>query len=261
MNQVQKAEHFASLHAPGNPLILYNIWDAGSAKAVLAAGAKALATGSWSVAGAQGFEDGEAIPLDWLVQITKRIVDTVDAPLSIDFEGGYAAAPADVAGHAARLIEVGAVGVNFEDRIVNGSGLYDIARQSERIGAIRRQAEALGIPFFINARTDLFLEAKDRSHHAALIEDAKARAAAYRDAGASGFFAPGLVDEDLIQELGAASELPLNIMIMEGAPSIDRLAALGVARISFGPIPFVLAMRRLTEQAKEIFDQYANPRA
>ena len=89
MNQVEKAARFAELHVKGAPLLLYNAWDAGTAKAVLEAGAKAIATSSWAVAEAQGYRDGEAIPITLLEQIIARIVSTIDAPVSVDFEGGY----------------------------------------------------------------------------------------------------------------------------------------------------------------------------
>src|ERR1700704_3837764 len=89
MNAKQKAEQFAKLHVKGKPVILYNAWDAGSAKSIVDAGAKAIATSSWSVAVAQGYEDGEQIPADFLLTIAERVVNTVDVPVTIDFEGGY----------------------------------------------------------------------------------------------------------------------------------------------------------------------------
>ncbi|RKQ73305.1 isocitrate lyase/PEP mutase family protein [Oceanibaculum indicum] len=130
MEQIEKARHFASLHEQGSPLILYNIWDAGTAKAAEQADAKAVATGSWSVAAAQGFGDGEKIPLDLLLTIVQRIVDTVALPVSVDFEGAYGTTPEQVAASTRRLIGTGAIGMNVEDRIVGGEGLYDIAAQA-----------------------------------------------------------------------------------------------------------------------------------
>jgi len=88
MNQTEKAERFAELHVKGKPLLLYNAWDAGGAKAILAAGAKAIATSSWSVAEAQGYRDGEAIPIELVQQIVGRIAATIDVPVTVDFEGG-----------------------------------------------------------------------------------------------------------------------------------------------------------------------------
>ena len=137
MDQKRKAAQFAKLHVKGTPLVLYNAWDAGSAKAVVAAGAKAMATSSWSVAEAQGYRDGEAIPKDLVMQIASRIADAVNVPVTIDFEGGYSDSDSTLAKNVSRLIELGIIGINFEDRVVKGSGLYDIARQAERIAVIR----------------------------------------------------------------------------------------------------------------------------
>lgn len=250
MTQTEKARSFADLHVKGDPLVLYNIWDAGSARAVRDAGAAALATGSWSVAAAQGFDDGEAIPLALVETIVRRITASVDLPLTVDFEGGYAEDAERVASNVERIIKAGAVGVNFEDRIVGKSGLYGVEQQSRRIRALRRKADDLGVPLFINARTDLFLAASDPSEHAALIAGAEERAAAYAEAGASGFFAPGLANEELVARLCKASAIPVNIMVMSGAPSVERLAELGVARISYGPIPYAATMAALKDLAR-----------
>ena len=101
MNQTEKADYFGTLHRKGTPVILYNIWDAGTAKAVTEAGAKALATGSWSVAAANGYGDGQKLPMDVLIETARTITAVNDLPLSVDFEGGYSTEPAGAA--AARL--------------------------------------------------------------------------------------------------------------------------------------------------------------
>src|SRR5919197_5135911 len=106
--QAAKAEAFRSLHVAGTPLVLFNIWDAGSAKAVAAAGAPALATGSWSVAAANGFADGERLPLDLAIDNLARIVEATDLPVSIDLESGYGETAGEVARSVARVIEAGA---------------------------------------------------------------------------------------------------------------------------------------------------------
>jgi 2-methylisocitrate lyase-like PEP mutase family enzyme len=247
--QTEKAASFAALHRPGDPLILYNIWDPGSARSVAAAGAKAIATGSWSVAAAFGFDDGEALPLDLALDNLARIVAAVDLPVTIDLEGGYAAAPEAGAETASRAIRAGAVGFNFEDRGVGGDGLHPAAFQARRIAAIRGAAEAEGLSFFINARTDNFL-GTPADAHAGLIADTLERARAYAEAGANGLFVPGLVDADLIARICAESPLPVNVMAMPGAPDVARLAALGVARISHGPGPYRLAMEALRRAAE-----------
>lgn len=251
-SQSEKAQLFSELHVKGAPLTLYNIWDAGGAKAIADAGAKAVATGSWSVAAAQGYADGEAIPLDFLLMIAERIASTVDLPLSLDFEGGYAAEPQLLAKNITRLIEAGAVGLNFEDQVVGDEGLYDIEIQQGRIKAIRQAADNSGVPLVINARTDLFLKERDRDQHAGLVKQAIERAAAYRDAGASCFFIPGLVDRQLIRAVIDAVSLPVNVMMMSGSPAVADLASLGVARISYGPGPYASSMATLAKTYQEI---------
>lgn len=252
MSQAEKARAFAALHVPGTPVLLYNIWDAGSARAVAEAGAKAIATGSWSVAGAQGFGDGQKIPLDLLMRVLERIVASVDLPVTLDFEGAYAEAPDEAAANVAQVIAAGAVGINFEDQVVGGSGLHDAEVQAKRIAAIRQAADTAGLPFFINARTDLFLKEKEGSRHGDLIAEARDRAAAYAEAGASGFFVPGLGDPKLIGGLCEAVALPVNIMMRKGVPPAAELASLGVARISHGPGPYVEAMATLAERFKQV---------
>lgn len=252
MTQIERAQLFASLHAKGAPLILFNIWDPGSARTVAEAGAKAIATGSWSVAAALACNDGEDVPLDSVLANARRIVGAVDLPVTIDFEGGYGQTPADVAANARQLIETGAVGCNFEDQIVGDDALYSIEEQCARIEAIRRAADDTRIPFFINARTDLFLQA-ERAKHADYLEEALRRADAYATAGASGFFAPGLKQPEQIEKLCARSPLPVNIMITADTPSHHDLAGFGVARISYGPGPYRQAAASLKLAAQQAF--------
>src|SRR6202048_4025915 len=128
MNHAVKAARFAELHVKGAPLLLYNVWDAGSAKSILDAGAKAIATSSWAVAEAQGYRDGEAIPIGLVEQIVARITGTVDAPVTVDFEGGYSDDDGVLAHNVSRLLALGVIGNHFEDRVVRGAGLYAIDR-------------------------------------------------------------------------------------------------------------------------------------
>ena len=169
--------------------------------------------------------------------------------MTLDFEGGYAAAPEDLAAKLAGVIAAGAIGINFEDQVVGGEGLFPTETQCARIAALRQAAGEL--PLFINARTDLFLKERERGRHAGLMAEAQARAAAYAEAGASGFFAPGLVDPALIGELCAAVGLPVNIMVLPGTPSGEELAALGVARISHGPGPYLATVKHLAAGFQE----------
>jgi 2-methylisocitrate lyase-like PEP mutase family enzyme len=255
MNQTEKAKRFAELHMKGTPLLLYNAWDAGSAKAILAAGAKAIATSSWSVAEAQGYRDGEAIPIEFAQRIVERITATIEAPVTVDFEGGYSEGDGKLADNISRLLDTGVIGINFEDRVVKGSGLYSVDRQARRIAAIRRAAEQKGIDLFINARTDVFFEHGEDAAQA--VDEALERAKAYAAAGASGFFVPGLVDDALIGRICEGVSLPVNVMVMEGVPSNTRLAELGVARISYGPIPYIRAMKVLAQEATTALNEAA----
>ncbi|MFB9949959.1 isocitrate lyase/phosphoenolpyruvate mutase family protein [Rhizobium puerariae] len=253
MSQKDKAIAFGALHRKGNPVVIYNIWDAGTAKAVADAGAKALGTGSWSVAASQGYADGENLPIEALLATVKSITASVELPLSVDFEGGYAEDPAALADNVAKVVDAGAVGINFEDQVVGGSGIYAVTVQAERIRAIRRMADDRGLPFFINARTDLFLKESDRAAHAGLLDQAIERARAYAGAGGSGFFAPGLADDDLIARLCEASPVPVNIMMMQGVSAPKRLGELGVGRVSYGPGPYRAMMAKLKEDAAAVF--------
>lgn len=247
-SQIEKAERFRRLHVPHDPLILYNIWDAGSAKAVVRAGAKAIATGSWSVAAAQGYEDGEELPLNDVLAVVGRVVQSVDCPVTVDFESGYAVDPDTIAQNVRRLLALGVIGLNLEDQVVNAPGLYSIKDQVKRLRAVRAAAEALGVPAFINARTDVFLKAAPDADHATLVEEAVARASAYAEAGANGYFVPGLTDVALIRRLCNAVALPVNVMVSK--PDRNReLASLGVSRISFGPSPYIKMTTALERDA------------
>lgn len=241
-----KFESFAALHIPGDPVILYNIWDVGSALAVVKAGAKALATGSHPVGDASGFGDAHQVPLDYVFANAKRIVDAVDPlPLTVDFEGAYSTDPEEGGRNVASLSETGAVGCNFEDQVVGGEGIHPLDLQVRRIAAIRR---AVGDSFFINARTDLFLKSQDQGD--ALVDQVIERGNAFADAGASGFFVPRLADPRQIERVVREVPLPLNVIAFPGAPPKSEWAAAGVARISHGPFPHRALMAQLEEAAR-----------
>jgi 2-methylisocitrate lyase-like PEP mutase family enzyme len=249
--QSAKAAKFKALHVKGDPVVLFNIWDVGSAGAVAAAGAKALATGSLPVALANGFADGEQIPFEMALANVARIVKATDLPVSMDLEGGYGAAPDTIQANVARALESGVVGLNFEDQIVGGEGLYPLDQQIERVKAVVQACASAGVAAFVNARTDIFLKAAPDTHTRSMLNDAIARAAAFGDAGADGFFAPGLRDVDMIGRLCSEVDLPVNIIALPGAPDSKTLAGLGVARISYGPVPYKRMVSWLEEAARE----------
>ncbi len=240
-----KIKAFGDLHVPGNPLILYNIWDAGSAKAVSDAGAKAIATGSWGVACSLGFKDGETLPLDSALDNLERILSVTDLPVTIDMEAGYGAGPDEVRASVARASAGGAVGINIEDKDPATRQMFETADAAGRIKA----AAATGL--WINARADLFIVTPKEQHDAALADAVIERAKAYADAGANSLFVPFVYDAGLIARLCEKSPLPVNILVGQGVPDIKTLAGLGVARISHGHGPWAKAMGDLAAAAKE----------
>lgn len=245
-----KALHFHELHIPGTPLVLFNVWDVGSAKAVAAAGAKAIATSSWSVADANGFVDGEQLPLPFAIENLRRIVGATDLPVTVDLESGYGEPPEAVASSIALAIDVGAVGCNLEDSLPTDRRLRSTAEQAVRIHNARRAVEIARVPFFINARTDVFLQRPAAHHDDGMVTETLERAKRYRDAGADGLFTPGLVDTLLIGRVAAESPLPLNVMVQEETPPLKALAQHGVARVSHGPGPYLLVMKTLEAAAR-----------
>ncbi len=249
-DQTRKAEQFRRLHIPGKPLVLFNIWDAGSAKAVAMAGATAIATGSWSVANANGFADGERIALSLAIANLRRIAGATELPVTVDLESGYGDASEDVGKTIALAIDAGAVGCNLEDSFPANGKLREIVDQADRVRCARQTADAANIRFFLNARTDVFFQRPPEQHDDAMVVEAIERARAYAEAGADGLFAPGLADITLIARLAEASTLPLNIMVGDATPPVRALAEHGVARVSHGPRPYLIAMKALEEAAR-----------
>lgn len=242
---------FRALHVPGDPLVLFNVWDAGSAVAVAGAGAKAVATGSYGVAEAQGFKDGETFPLADALSNLRRIVGVTDLPVSIDMESGYGADPAGVREAVASAREAGAAGINIEDRMPGASELTPLPEQSARIAA----AAATGV--FVNARCDAFRGRSPQDHGPDLVGLVLERARAYADAGAGCLFVPFTTDRSCIAAICEGSRLPVNIIwkprAAGGFASRAELAELGVARISHGHRPWAAAMEWLALQARAVF--------
>lgn len=241
------AIRFRELHRPGNPLVIFNAWDAGSARAVAGAGAAAIGTGSWSVAAAHGEDDGEHLDPDAVLATARRIVIATELPVTVDAESGYGAGPDEAAAFVAKLQATGVVGTNLEDSHPGTTSLRGTEEQVARLRAVRA---AVGEDFFINARTDVFFTRSGAEAHETLLPEALERAQAYADAGASGIFVPGLSVPSLIGKFAAASPLPVNVMLT--GPGVDHreLAGLGVARISYGPYPYLHAMKALEDAAR-----------
>ena len=252
--QLQKAKRFRKLHVPGEPLVLFNIWDPGSAKAVAEIGAMALATSSWAVSEASGYSDGEHTPLTFAIDNLRRITEATELPVTMDVESGYGDTPRKVGETIALAIKAGAIGCNLEDSFPENGSLRETKHQVDRIRHARQKADETNASFFINARTDVFIQVSQDEHAASLVAKALERAQAYAGAGADGLFVPGLVDPALIAELTKASPLPVNIMVSQGA-NISALAKRGVARVSFGADPYVITISALQEAARKAIPQ------
>jgi 2-methylisocitrate lyase-like PEP mutase family enzyme len=180
----------------------------------------------------------------------RRIVSAVKVPVTVDLESGYGDAP-DAVGTTTRMaIEAGAAGCNLEDSFPTNGELRKTCDQMDRIACARQVIDEVNIPFFINARTDVFFQRPREDHDNTMLDEAIERARSYAEAGADGLFAPGLVDIDLIRRLADASRLPLNVMVVDESPSVSVLAQNGVARVSYRPRPYLLAMKALEEAAR-----------
>src|SRR5258706_13396960 len=242
VNMTNLAKSFHSLHEEKDILILPNAWDAGSAKVIEDAGAKAIATSSAGVAWALGLTDGDKLPPRLLADLTARITATINIPLSVDFEGGYTTDPQKVGENLKPIIDAGAVGINIED----GEGSPELL--AKKIEKVRKAAESLGIDVFINARTDVYL-AEIGSPESRVGETIE-RATRYREAGADGLFVPGLSEVSDIKAIAPEIKMPLNVMAVPDLASAVELKALGVSRLSSGTgIPQTI-WSRVAELAK-----------
>ncbi|UPK75020.1 isocitrate lyase/phosphoenolpyruvate mutase family protein [Nocardioidaceae bacterium SCSIO 66511] len=230
-DQRERASDFARLHTTTEPLILPNAWDVSSARAVERAGATAIATTSAAHAWGLGLDDGGDLDLELVIASLARIVASVDLPVSADIEAGYADGHDELARNIAAILDTGIVGVNLED--TDARALRTRADQAARIETVRRAADEQGVELFINARIDTYFTdgIAETQRPAETLERAKS----YVDAGASGVFVPGLLDPPILSELASALQVPVNAMLMPGAPSIEELSEAGVSRISVGP--------------------------
>ena len=251
--QKQKAEVFRKLHTEGDVLLLANVWDVASARLIEDAGFPAIATSSAGIAFAHGFPDGQKIPPERMLAVIADIARAVDVPVTADVEAGYGNRPEDAALTARRVIEAGAVGMNFEDATGDADHpLFDLPLQVERIRAIRETGERLGVPLVINARTDVYL--LQLGDPAARYDEALRRTSAFRDAGADCVFVPGVVDVATIARFVGDLRCPINILAGAGSPSVAELKRAGVRRISLGSGPMragLGALRRVAEELKK----------
>ncbi len=217
------AKTFAQLHAGPDVLILPNAWDAGSARVIETAGAKAIATSSAAVAWANGYPDGEALPFDILLNTVREIARLVSIPISADIEAGYAGEDSSCLENVQYVVDAGAAGINIED----GTGSPDLL--ADKIAAIKA---ALGSDVWVNARTDVYLH--NLAQGEAAYEETVKRAKRYRAAGADSIFIPMAVDDNDLVRFVKAIDAPLNVLAWKGLPPAARLKEIGIRRLSAG---------------------------
>ncbi|MCF0073566.1 isocitrate lyase/phosphoenolpyruvate mutase family protein [Dyadobacter sp. CY261] len=232
--QSEKADLLKKLHHSGKMLVLPNIWDAAGAVMLEKLGYAAVATASAAVSRAHGYEDSEHIPFDFLLTIVSQIVKSVDVPVTVDMEAGYASDRETLKSNIRRLIAAGVAGINIEDTDVRSRELVPVAEQVEKLKLIARVAERENTRLFVNARTDVFLVKTDFSEDQKLALSIE-RARAYVDAGADSVYPIFATEETTIKTLAGALKVPVNILAKAGVPDLDVLQRLGVARVSFGP--------------------------
>ena len=237
-----------SLHRPGAPLLLPNAWDVATAKAVVAAGFPVVATTSGGVAATLGYEDQEGAPADEMLAAAARIAKGVEVPVTVDAEAGYGRQPAEV---VAALRSAGAAGCNLEDTDHTAHSLRDPDGHAEWLRAVRRAASADGYGLVINARVDVFLGPSlpgGPGPRRSSLPEALQRANAYLEAGVDCVYPIVLWETDALRRFTSEVRGPVNVVRMPQTPSLAELAALGVARVSWGPFLHLDAMARFAEQ-------------
>jgi 2-methylisocitrate lyase-like PEP mutase family enzyme len=252
--QAERARRFLELHHGPKILVLPNAWDVASARVFEEAGFPAIATTSAGVAFSLGYPDGEKVSRLEMLDVVRRIGEAVEAPVTADLEAGYGSTPEEVAETAREAIAAGAVGMNLEDGSEdNPDSLADLNRQKETIQAVLEVARNAGVPFVLNARTDIFLYSIGPAE--TRVARATERLNAYRGAGAQSLFAPGVKDSETIAQLVRGVAGPLNILATVGTPPVAELQRLGVARVTVGSGPMRATLGFLGRMARELHEK------
>lgn len=251
MSQAAKAQQLLSLHNNGKLLILPNVWNPIGARMLQAKGYPAVATASAAISESLGYSDGEQLKLDTMLDMVTRIVRSVDLPVTADFEAGYADTIEDLQKNISRLLDTGAVGINFEDSFDDSAHLRPIPTQVERIKAVREVAERRGVHLVINARADSFF-AEGFSSDEERIEDVVTRLNAYTQAGADCVYPVGRGDKETLTILRKRLTAPINVLATAKTASLNELQALGINRVSFGPYIFRSLLAKMSAMQDEI---------
>jgi 2-methylisocitrate lyase-like PEP mutase family enzyme len=242
------ADRLRALHHASEPLVLPNVWDAASARAVVEAGFPVVATSSHAVADSLGWADGQRTPTDEMFSAVARIARVVEVPVTADLEGGYGLSAEEF---VARMLAAGVVGCNLEDTDHSSSGvLLDPVRHADYLAAVKAAGRAAGVDIVLNARVDVFLRQVGEPAERARLAIERARH--YVQAGVDCVFPFGIREEADIQAMLRALDCPLNVIALPGVPPTARLRELGVARISFGGRLHRAAQSELQRQLQSI---------
>ena len=251
--QARKADRLRALHSGPKILVLPNAWDVASARIVEELGFPSITTTSAGIAAALGYPDGQKISRDEMLGVVARIADAVRVPVTADMEAGYGVTIEDMTETVKAMVAAGAVGMNLEDVTRDDeSSQVDLPLQVEKIRAIRRVGESLGVPVVLNARTDVYL--MPIGPEETRFERTVARLCAYHDAGADCLFAPGVKDGETIAKLVEALHAPLNILVTAGSPTLRELEKMGVARASTGSAAMRATLGLTRRIAKELLE-------
>jgi len=231
MTQSQKAITFKELHQGTRLLLLPNIWDGLSARLIESLGFSAIATASISLAAVNGFHDGEKIPFDLLLKRVSTITHSVNLPVTVDFESGYAGDLTLLRENVKRLLDTGIVGINIEDSQANQIDLTSVFDNCKRIETIKDEAEKFGVDLFVNARTDVYLRTKGKTALCEVLE----RGIAYQNAGADCIYPILIHNYDDISSLIQSLIIPINVLLIKPLADLRKLEKLGVKRVSLGP--------------------------
>ena len=252
-SQKDKAQDFRGLHHGKRILILPNAWDVPSARVFENEGFPAVATSSAGLMVSLGYPDGEVIGRNEFVSAVERIAKVVSVPLSVDIVAGFGKTTEEVVATVKAILRAGGIGVNIEDFAHSSKKLFPVERQVEKVKAIRRLSDTVGVPLVINARTDALRFASGDDE--AKFDEAVRRAIAYRDAGADCVYPMGLTEAVSIKRFVKELDFPINVMVRKGLPGVNELERLGVARVSFGPSASYAAMGLLKRASKEVLEK------
>lgn len=253
-SEARKADLLRSLHADGGMLLLPNVWDPIGARVLEATGYRAVATTSAGVAMSLGYEDGQRVRRETVLELLARIAGSVDVPVTADIERGFGESVDELQDTIAQVIAAGVVGINLEDGLADKAGLRPVDEQCARIAAVRDAAARAGVPLVINARTDSYVSERTRNAEERLEESAT-RAAAYTEAGADCIYPIGPGDAATVRALRARIRGPMNILAGPDAATLAELRAIGVQRVSFGSYLFRASLGTFATSVRELRDK------